>query len=48
MELAWAVTDGKASMVDAASEKLAQVARERWREQSPVADDITAVVVALS
>ena len=31
-----------------ASDRIAQVARERWRRGGPVQDDITAVVVGLS
>ena len=30
-----------------ASEKITAVARERWRRDGPMADDITAVVVSL-
>ena len=30
-----------------ASDQIMQIARERWRRHSPVADDITAVVVNL-
>jgi serine/threonine protein phosphatase PrpC len=32
--------------VEHASERLTQLARERWRRHGPVADDITAVVVS--
>ena len=48
VDIAWKVTGGRAALADAASERIAQVARERWRQQGPMADDITAVVVALS
>jgi serine/threonine protein phosphatase PrpC len=34
--------------VEQASDRITQVARDRWRQSSPMADDITAVVVALS
>lgn len=33
---------------NSASEQITQVARERWRRQGPMADDITAVVVSLN
>lgn len=36
------------SSAEQASERITQLARERWRRNGPVADDITAVVVALN
>ena len=32
---------------EAASERLTQIARERWRRNGPMQDDITAVVLSL-
>ena len=32
----------------AASDRIAQIARERWRRNGPMQDDITAVVVGLN
>eukprot|EP00966_Prymnesium_polylepis_P129805 3001739-Prymnesium_polylepis.1 len=38
----------RAKDANSASEQITQVARERWRRMGPMADDITAVVVALA